>query len=148
MCVWLAQLSLQQSCRQTVGYPHAANNFMRYPHFVFPCLFRRAIEQVHRALDAAQLEVASEWDIAYDIRTAMGTIVPPSRAILVFDPVQLTKRTLLSPGAAFLASVPLQLNEENGQTSVWLLPHGNPPSWRRRLVEALQTQVAVEVKAA
>ena len=121
---------------------------MHYPHFVFPCLFRKAIDAVHLALNAAKLEVASEWDIAYDIRSAMGTIVPPSRAILVFEPVQLTRRTLLSPGNAFLASIPIQLSEEKGQTSLWLLPHGHPPTWRRRLVEALLTQGAVEVKAA
>ncbi len=121
---------------------------MRDPHFVFPWLFREAIEAVHHALDAAHLEVATEWDIAYDIRTAMGTIVAPSRAILVFEPVQLTKTTLRSPGTAFLASVPLQLNEVNGQTSVWVLPHGPPPAWRHRLVEALQTQGAVKIRIA
>ena len=121
---------------------------MHRPHFVFPCRLREAIDAVHLALNAAHLEVASESDIAYDTRSTMGAIVPSCRASLVFDPVQLTKRTLLSPEPAFLASVPPQLNEENGQTSVWLLPHGHPPAWRKRRVEALQIQGAVEVKAA
>lgn len=107
---------------------------MRNRELFLPRPLRQAVETIHVALSDAKLEIASEWDIAYDVRSAMGAVVPPSRAILVFDPVQLTQQVLRSPGAAFLASVPLQLNEVNGQTFLRLLR----PSLGRRLVTALK----------
>lgn len=109
---------------------------MRTRELFLPCPLRQAVETIHAALSDAKLEIASEWDIAYDVRSAMGAVVPPSRAILVFEPVQLTQQVLRSPGAAFLASVPLQLNEVNGQTFVRLLR----PGLGRRLVTALKSK--------
>jgi hypothetical protein len=101
-----------------------------------PCPLRQAVGSIHAALADAQLEIASEWDIAYDVRSAVGAVVPPSRAILVFEPVQLTQKVLRSPGDAVLASVPLQLNEVNGQTFLRL----HRPGLRSRLVAALKSK--------
>lgn len=82
------------------------------------------------------MEIASEWDIAYDVRSAVGAIVPPSRAILVFEPVQLTKQVLRSPGDAFRASVPLELTEVDGHTHLRL----HRPGLAFRLVRALKSR--------
>lgn len=109
---------------------------MRTRELFLPCPLRQAVGSIHAALADAQLEIASEWDIAYDVRSAVGAVVPPSRAILVFEPVQLTQKVLRSPGDAVLASMPLQLNEVNGQTFLRL----HRPGLRSRLVAALKSK--------
>jgi hypothetical protein len=109
---------------------------MRTRELFLPCPLRQAADSIRAALSDAKLEIASEWDIAYDVRSAVGAIVPPSRAILVFEPVQLTQQVLRSPGDAFLASVPLQLSEVNGQTYLRL----HRPGLASRLVAALKSK--------
>jgi hypothetical protein len=109
---------------------------MRTRELFLPCPLRQAVNTIHAALSETRLEIASEWDIAYDVRSAVGAIVPPSRAILVFEPVQLTKQILRSPGDALRASVPLELTEVNGQTHLRL----HRPGLASRLVRALRSK--------
>ncbi len=109
---------------------------MRSRELFLPCPLRQAVTTIHAALSDAKLEIASEWDIAYDVRSAVGAIVPPNRAILVFEPVQLTEQARRSPQDAFLASVPLQLIEVDGQTFL----HLHRPSLAARLVRALKSK--------
>jgi hypothetical protein len=109
---------------------------MRTRELYLPCPLRQAVGSLHSAVADAKLEIASEWDIAYDVRSAVGAIVPPSRAILVFEPVQLTQTVLRSPGDAFLASVPLQLNEVDGKTFLRL----HRPGLASRLISALKSK--------
>ena len=121
----------QTDWRSKCNYPH-----MRTRELFLPCPLRQAVTTIHAALSETRLEIASEWDIAYDVRSAVGAIVPPSRAILVFEPVQLTKQILRSPGDALRASVPLELTEVNGQTFLRL----HRPSLASRLVRALKAK--------
>jgi uncharacterized protein (DUF302 family) len=98
--------------------------------------YTKTLPRVRAALANTGLEIAGEWDVAYDLRADYGVSLAPCRILTVYDPIKLLQNMVMDASAALTGQVSVAVCEGGGHARIFV--RGSRSRLRDQVENALQ----------
>lgn len=82
--------------------------------------YARMLPRLRTALANAGLEIASEWDVTYDLRADYGVSLAPCRVLTIYDPIKLLQNMVMDASAALTGQVLVAVGESGGRARLFV----------------------------
>ncbi len=98
--------------------------------------YDRALPTLRAAINAAELEIASEWDVSYDLRQDYGVVLAPCRILTVYNSLNLLQNMVMDSAYALSGQVSVAVCDAGGRVNIAV--HGHQRDLLDLVVSALR----------
>ena len=98
--------------------------------------YDRALNTVRRAIQDAGLEIASEWDVSYDLRQDYGVVLAPCRILTVYNSLNLLQNMVMDSAYALSGQAAIAVCDSGSRVQIAV--HGHQRELLDLVVSALR----------
>ena len=98
--------------------------------------YDRALHTLRAAIESAGLEIASEWDVSYDLRQDYGVVLAPCRILTVYNSLNLLQNMVMDSAYALSGQVAIAVCDAGARVQISV--HGHQRELLDLVVAALR----------
>jgi hypothetical protein len=86
----------------------------------------KVLSRLRAALRKSDLEIAFEWDLAYDIRQDFGVVLAPCRILCIYAPTRMLQTMVVDVGSSVSQPVLVSVCEREGHARIYTNASAGP----------------------
>ncbi|MCC6588194.1 MAG: hypothetical protein IT168_15995 [Bryobacterales bacterium] len=98
--------------------------------------YDRALQTLRASIEAVGLEIASEWDVSYDLRQDYGVVLAPCRILTVYNSLNLLQNMVMDCAYALSGQVAIAVCDAGGRVQIAV--HGHQQELLDRVFAAVR----------